>query len=153
MDSQLPGLYPTKEVPCSGSPGKVSYAKILSMPFSRSRIDLVLLLVSLFCPHMVNQPAFAQETEQETGTASLSQLRDERISWLTTYLLHDDSGNFIYGLEAGDVSIVENGDQAPVKDLRHAQAGCPVCYRISSGRSLSVRIRGDNSLYLPNRSD
>jgi hypothetical protein len=117
-----------------------SCAKIFSMPRPLRGIGLTILLVCLVLLLFISQSVFAQESGQEVGSASLAPVETEEFPLVKAYLeARDAAGGFIYGLEAGDISIVEDGAELPVQELVMLRPGAKFVLAVGSGESLNVR--------------
>ncbi|HLE13149.1 MAG TPA: FHA domain-containing protein [Anaerolineales bacterium] len=96
----------------------------------------MLLSVCLVLFPLVFQTASAQEG----GVARLAPIETAAFPLLTTYLdVRDATGSFVYGLEADDVTILENGVQVPVQEMVLLRPGTQFVLAIGPGESLTIR--------------
>jgi hypothetical protein len=83
---------------------------------------------------------FQCASAQVGGGATLSNPNTEAFPRLQTYLdVHDAQGNFIHGLKAEQVRILEDGIVRPVTLLRELRPGVQVVVVINPGPSFAIR--------------
>jgi hypothetical protein len=100
---------------------------------NRLRGFLILLIGLLWLPR---QSANAQGN---TG-ALLSALDVQAFPLVQAYLeVHDAQGNFVHGLTADQVVMIEDGNPRPVAVLRELTAGSQVVIAINPGPSFAIR--------------
>lgn len=100
---------------------------------NRLRGFLILLIGLLWLPR---QSANAQGN---TG-ALLSALNAQAFPLVQAYLeVHDAQGNFVYGLTADQVVIIEDGNPRPVAKLQELIVGSQAVIAINPGPSFAIR--------------
>ncbi|OGO38791.1 MAG: hypothetical protein A2W35_15325 [Chloroflexi bacterium RBG_16_57_11] len=93
------------------------------------RLLLCLLLLS-----------FQRANAQVGGGAVLSNLNTEKFPRIQAYLdVHDAQGNFIHGLSADQVRILEDGNPRAVTYLHELRPGVQVVVVINPGPSFAIR--------------
>jgi hypothetical protein len=84
--------------------------------------------------------SFQHASAQAGGGASLSNLSTEDFPLIQAYLdVHDAQGNFIHGLNADQVRILEDGNPRPVTQLTELRPGVQVVVVINPGPSFAIR--------------
>jgi hypothetical protein len=82
-------------------------------------------------------PVVAQEA---AGLVTLSPLYNEQFPQLTAYLdVHDAAGNFVHGLQAADIQILEDSNLVPVDALQEMQPGVQFVIAVAPGPSFDIR--------------
>jgi hypothetical protein len=77
---------------------------------------------------------------QETNQARLTPPETEAFPTLSAYLdARDAQGNFIPGLNAQDISVLENGRRLPVSDLEQIKPGVQFVTAINPGTAFTLR--------------
>jgi hypothetical protein len=84
--------------------------------------------------------AFEHASAQAGGGAALSNLNTEAFPRIQAYLdVHDAQGNFIHGLSADQVRILEDDKPRPVTQFRELRPGVQVVVAINPGPSFAIR--------------
>jgi hypothetical protein len=84
--------------------------------------------------------SFQRASAQPGGGASLSRPNVEQFPLIQAYLdVHDAQGNFVHGLEAEQVRILEDGKERPVSRLETLRPGVQVVVAINPGPSFAIR--------------
>jgi hypothetical protein len=100
---------------------------------NRLRGFLVLLISLLWLPRP------SANAQGNTG-ALLSALDVQAFPLVQAYLeVHDAQGNFVHGLTADQVVMIEDGNPRPVAVLRELTAGSQVVIAINPGPSFAIR--------------
>src|SRR5512136_2762083 len=95
---------------------------------NRLRGVLSLFLVSFLLPI----PAYAQAS----SSATLSVPNTEAFPRIQTYLdVHDSQGNFVSGLKAGQVQILEDDNPLPAIELDELRPGVQLVVALNPGPS------------------
>jgi hypothetical protein len=103
---------------------------------------LLALLGSLFVsPGMIS-------SAQTGGQVNLAPVEISSFPRIMTYLdVRDAEGNFVYGLEAGDVEILEDGQARPVSELNYLRPGTQLVLAINPGPAFGIRDSQGMSRY------
>jgi hypothetical protein len=105
----------------------------------RSVSMVVLSLVGLVLSPVVT-PVFAQDDVQDEAQVHLAPVETANFPELTSYLdVRTAEGEFVFGLEAADVSMIENGNQRPVSELSLLRQGAQFVLAVSPGSSFTIR--------------
>ena len=84
--------------------------------------------------------SFQSAGAQAGGGASLSNPNVEAFPRIQAYLdVHDAQGDFIHGLKAEQVTILEAGNVRPVTQLKEISPGVQVVVVINPGPSFAIR--------------
>lgn len=84
--------------------------------------------------------SFQRASAQVGGGATLSNPNIEAFPRIQLYLdAHDAQGNFIHGLDADQVRILEDGNARPVTQLHQLRPGVQVVVAINPGPSFAIR--------------
>jgi hypothetical protein len=84
--------------------------------------------------------SFQHASAQVSGGATLSQPNIEAFPRIQVYLdAQDAQGNFIHGLKADQVRILEDGNARPVTKLQQLRPGVQVVVAINPGPSFAIR--------------
>ena len=98
------------------------------------RVLLALLGSLLLSPGVVSSSA------QSGGQVRLAPVEAASFPRITTYLdVRDTEGNFVYGLEAGDIEILEDEQSRPVSELNLLRPGAQVVLAINPGLAFGIR--------------
>lgn len=104
--------------------------------FKLSRGIILSLLVLLLAPIT----SFAQEDLEQGAQALLAPLETSSFPQISTYIdVRDPQGGFIFGLEPSDVTILENGNSLPVKELKLMRPGAQLVVAFNPGPAFSIR--------------
>jgi hypothetical protein len=77
---------------------------------------------------------------QETNQARLTPPETDNFPYITTYLdVRDAEGDFVYGLDPQDVSVLENGRRLPVAELNQLRPGVQFVAAINPGAAFNIR--------------
>lgn len=98
------------------------------------RLLLALLGVLLFSPGALSSSA------QTGGQVRLTPVEIASFPTITTYLdVRDAAGDFVYGLEVGDVEILEDGQPRPLRELNLLRPGVQFALAINPGPAFGIR--------------
>lgn len=107
-------------------------------------INMRRIILALICSLLLTTSSAAQEANR----AELTPPDISSFPLVSCYLdVYDAQGNFIYGLEPGDISILENGRELPVVDLRQLRPGVQFVVAINPGMSFAIRDVQGNSRF------
>jgi hypothetical protein len=82
----------------------------------------------------------APSTAQDAATAALLDLQTATYPRITAFLdAHDAEGNFIHGLQPGEVRILENENILPVDELTELSPGVQFVIAVTAGSSFTIR--------------
>ncbi|MFZ6026360.1 MAG: FHA domain-containing protein [Chloroflexota bacterium] len=85
---------------------------------------------------------------QSASTATLYPVDTSQFPVLSAYLdVRDDQGNFVPGLQAGDVRMLENNRSLPIDNLAQLNPGTQFVVAVSPGDSMGIRDSLGNSRY------
>jgi len=72
--------------------------------------------------------------------ATLSPPQTDEFPRVSAFLdVHDDQGRFVHGLQASDVTVLENSERLPVERLEEMRPGVQTVLVINPGRSFTIR--------------
>jgi hypothetical protein len=106
------------------------------------RFILTLLSLSLLCLMTTVGPGAAQEG----GQVRLAPPETAAYPQISTYLeVRDGQGDFVHGLQKGDVIILEDGDRIPVTKLDALRSGVQLVVAVNPGPAFAIRnIQGES---------
>ena len=109
----------------------------------RTRGFIILVMIVLL---VLPSQALAQD-EQE-ATASISSPNTRSFPLIEVYLeVFDSAGNFVYGLTANDIRILENSVPLPTQNLQDIQSGVQFITVLNPGRAFALRNSNGVSRY------
>jgi hypothetical protein len=110
------------------------------MPVLLRRLTLTLLVLLGLISHPGLILVLAQESSQEETQVRLAPVEIGSFPEVTSYLdVRTGEGDFVFGLEAKDLQIVEDGNRFPVSELRLLRQGAQFVLAVSPGTSFSIR--------------
>ena len=109
----------------------------------RPRRGLILSLLCLLAlAALPSLPLVSAQTgdEPSAGAVTLFSLSTQTFPRLSAYLdVHDASGQFIHGLEAGEVRILEDGRELALSQIEEQHPGAQFVIAIAVGPSYTIR--------------
>jgi hypothetical protein len=106
-------------------------AKIFDMANRLRGVILALIFSLLFTSWL---------SAQEINQARLTPPETETFPSISTLLhVRDEQGNFVHGLNAQDVNILENGRRLPVSDFEQLNPGIQFVVAINPGAAFNIR--------------
>ncbi|GAG93459.1 unnamed protein product, partial [marine sediment metagenome] len=106
----------------------------MSLAPNRGILTLIWIIILVF--GAVNRPISAQEGSQ----VRLAPVNTQDFPVISSYLdVRSAEGEFVHGLEAHNVRILENGTQLPVQELQHLRTGVQFVLAISPGPAFEIR--------------
>jgi hypothetical protein len=98
------------------------------------RVLLALLGSLLLSPGVFSSRA------QSAGQVRLASIETASFPRITTYLdVRDEEGNFVYGLEAGDIEVIEGEQARPVAELNQLRPGAHLVLAVNPGPTFAIR--------------
>lgn len=77
---------------------------------------------------------------QTSGEVTISPPQMDQYPRARTYLdVHDEQGNFVYGIEASNISVFEDGQLVPVVDFQEERPGVQFVIAVSADESFTIR--------------
>jgi hypothetical protein len=106
----------------------------MSLAPNRGILTLIWIIILVF--GAVNRPISAQEGSQ----VRLAPVNTQDFPVISSYLdVRSAEGEFVHGLEAHNVRIIENGTQLPIQELQHLRTGVQFVLAISPGPAFEIR--------------
>ncbi|OGO71874.1 MAG: hypothetical protein A2Z49_05005 [Chloroflexi bacterium RBG_19FT_COMBO_56_12] len=109
------------------------------------KTTLILMGLLVFIALLAGIPAAAQEANTR---ATLAQFYNENFPQLSAYLdVHDAGGNFVHGLRAADVQILEDTNPVPLDRLEELHPGVQFVIAVAPGPLFDIRDADGISRY------